>query len=654
MAFNTKQDRDGLPDAIIEERRFFELYGPGKTDAPTGWNNPDNWKELDEIPNDKYFGFAIGNGTNYLFIDCDHARDPKTGKIVPWIEKAVLRLCKVCKTYGEISQSGTGFHLIADLGDYADCFGRESNGYNQIIVAMDPDQYNKLSKEEKDVTPKIEFFYHTDGRYIFLTGKHKELVQVAENESAAALFTELLKIRQEHHEKYAKKEFLSDVSKIEIDEPTRQRVLEALPYISANSREIWVRVGQALFNCGFPFDLWDEWSQFTDQRNGVKCDKYKAEETPKIWKSFTNTKSHWNAGTIIALAKENGYATPAKSPSKGFSLCAASSVEAKEMEWLIPGYIPRKQITIIGAAGGVGKTTVECAIAAAVSAGTPCFLESNPFDPQRDPERVLLLAPEDPFDEVIKPRLMRNGANDQNIFFVPVEDDHFLDINFNSDALREIIEQSGAKLVILDPIQQFIPPDINMGYRNAMRKCMTPLLKLAKEYDCTFLIAAHCNKRETSVARNALSDSSDIWDIARSVLMMDFTDKHDIVFVSHEKCNGAPLDSTVLISFDDGKVNVRGKTENRWKFYHSGYTQAKAAPVRDDVKETILDLLEDGTKKKTEEIKDALKAMGYSSRTIERAKADLKREKAIRYEKGKFDGEWYMVLGARGSGVDGK
>lgn len=106
-----KQNRQGLPDALLDESRFFELYGSGKTDTPTGWNNPENWKSIDEIPENKYFGFAIGNNSNYLLIDGDHVRDPETGKLVSWVSDVLKRIRAAAETYTEISMSGTGVHI---------------------------------------------------------------------------------------------------------------------------------------------------------------------------------------------------------------------------------------------------------------------------------------------------------------------------------------------------------------------------------------------------------------------------------------------------------------------------------------------------------------------------------------------------------------
>lgn len=309
------QNRDGLPASIAEERRFFELRSLDKTATPAGWNNPANWKTLDEIPEGRPFGYAVGNNSTKLLVDYDHA--VVNGCVVSWIGETIKRLRKVCTTYHEPSISGTGYHQIVDLGDFAESFASESNGYDSIIVDMPIDEYRALPKEERDKVPKIEFWFKTEGRYVLLTGANKVANEVAKDDVAAAFFHELLKIRQEMREKHNSLDCQNSTSgnsglqgvQFEIDDLTRQRVLEALPYISADcSREAWIHIGIALHHCGFDFDVWDTWSQYKDQRTGEASDKYVDGDTEKIWKSFKNNKSHWNAGTIISMAKKNGYA----------------------------------------------------------------------------------------------------------------------------------------------------------------------------------------------------------------------------------------------------------------------------------------------------------------------------------------------------------
>lgn len=310
---NKFQDRNGIAPELAEERRFFELYGSGKSDTPKNWNIPENWLDLDDIPENAYFGFAIGNDSNYLLIDGDHVRDPASGQLVPWVNDVVKRLLNLSDTYTEISKSGTGFHMIVDLGEYGDNFEPETNADIQKIVAMDPMKYTKLPEKERDKTPKIELFYHARGRYVYLTGKHakgEEPKRVARDEDAAAIFSELIKIREEFHARYAEDLPVTsgEQSKvIVVDDSTREKILQALPYISATERETWVTVGIALYRCGFDYEVWDEWSKWDDQRNNIPCDKYDPKDAATVWKSFKNTKSRWNAGTIFIKAREAGW-----------------------------------------------------------------------------------------------------------------------------------------------------------------------------------------------------------------------------------------------------------------------------------------------------------------------------------------------------------
>lgn len=326
---NKLQNRDGLPDAFLEEKRFFELYGPGKTDTPTGWNTPENWKYLEDIPEEKYFGFAVCNKTSYLMIDCDHVFDD-SGHLVPWIGDAIQRCWKYGETYWEYSKSKKGLHLFVDLGDYADDFQPISNSYSQIIIDMNPNEYDQLQKVDKakaDTIPKIELFYLAGGRYCYLTGQHKKKYEIAKGETAAAWFHELLKLRSEYHAKHGfsggsvvisgENGATSQTgSKYQLDEETRKRVLEGLRYIPSNTSMLdWARIGAALYNCGFPVEVFDEWSKYGGQvdENGnyiegaAICQQYDARQIPKEWSTFSQGRTNWNEGTIIAAAHENGF-----------------------------------------------------------------------------------------------------------------------------------------------------------------------------------------------------------------------------------------------------------------------------------------------------------------------------------------------------------
>lgn len=139
------------------------------------------------------------------------------------------------------------------------------------------------------------------------------IYEVAKNEDAAAIFRELLKIRDEYHQKHGwtgagiSNAGVTGRGRYRPTDKQLEDIFDAMPYISANSREKWITVGIAASNCGIDFEVWNEWSKWTDQRNRIPCDKYNADETPVIWKSFANTSSRYGAGTIFRLAKEHGW-----------------------------------------------------------------------------------------------------------------------------------------------------------------------------------------------------------------------------------------------------------------------------------------------------------------------------------------------------------
>jgi len=330
--------------------------------------------------------------------------------------------------------------------------------------------------------------------------------------------------------------------------------------------------------------------------------------------------------------RKNWNSWPPEHNTKPISLMNLEETEEKTPEWLISGYIPKRKITVLAGDGGAGKTTIWCAIAAAVSSGRPCFLDQdNPFMKQAEPGKVLFFSSEDSAEYTLRGRIRRAGGKLGNVSYLNLTDSRFSEIKFNAPLLGEIIETYKPTLVIFDPIQSFIPPDVQMGQRNAMRACLNPLVGLGEKYNVTFLIIVHTNKQMGVWGRKRIADSSDIWDVARSVLIAGETGDNVLRYVSQEKCNDAPLSQTVLFRLDTGKVEFEGYTDRKDKDFVTA-TQAAAhqAPARDTAKEFILDYLKDGAKE-TSDLDEVMKAMGISIGTLKRAKADLKTDGKLEY-----------------------
>ena len=87
-------------------------------------------------------------------------------------------------------------------------------------------------------------------------------------------------------------------------------------------------------------------------------------------------------------------------------------------------------------------------------------------------------------------------------------------------SFAKYVGKAAPALVIIDPLQSFLPAGVEMASRNQMRSALLPLKALCAKHGCAALISMHTNKRANVSGRARLADSSDIWDIARSVLMM--------------------------------------------------------------------------------------------------------------------------------------
>ena len=271
-----------------------------------------------------------------------------------------------------------------------------------------------------------------------------------------------------------------------------------------------------------------------------------------------------------------------------------SDFTEQEAKWLVDGWIPAEQITIFASEGGVGKTSVCCNIISAISNGSECILDSE--DVQREPQRVMILTTEDSISKKLKKKLRLLGANQNNI----IAPDPSLDVNnelrnlkFGSPLLAQAIRKFRPALCVLDPVQGYVPPDINMGARNAMRDCMSTLTTLGEETGCTFLVVCHSNKRRGASGRERISDSSDLWDIARSVIMAGFADEKGIRYLSNEKNNYAKLQDTVLFSIGEGGIpEHKGFSQKRDRDYVQAAYYVERKP-EEPVNEKLLEALKD-------------------------------------------------------------
>lgn len=360
-----------------------------------------------------------------------------------------------------------------------------------------------------------------------------------------------------------------------------------------------------------------------------------------LWDRFDRAFCEWKRPGQIAITSDNrkkrrvttknGAIVPASSDSEitDFSMKTLDEYTAKDPEWLIDGWIPKYQITVMCADGGAGKTSLWCHIAAKLSTGDYTIFEQDLIKTgvgKSKPLKVAYFTSEDSIEYTLKARLEKNGVNIFNTCTIDMKDKRFPSVKFNSEFFEKLIEKNRPDVAIFDPLQSFIPPNVRMGQRNEMRNCMNPLIALGEKYKVTPLIVMHTNKQSGMYGRKRMADSSDIWDIARSVIMLGETSQEGIRYISQEKSNYGPLQETILFEINDSQPIFKGYSKKRDREFITEYDHnSRLAPQRDEAKEFILDFLKDG-EKEISDLDEMATANGISKSALKRAKAELKKE----------------------------
>lgn len=326
-----------------------------------------------------------------------------------------------------------------------------------------------------------------------------------------------------------------------------------------------------------------------------------------------------------------------------------SQVEEKPLEFYVGRYILKCKLTVTSADGGSGKTWLECDLVAAATTGRPSriFEHDEGSVVKREPGNVLIFS-EEGIDDVLKARLRKAGADQARVYGLSADDPGFENLTFDNPQIGQLIELYKPQLVIFDPLQCFLGDRVDMGRRNVMRRQMTPLLKYCKQYNTTILVLSHTNKKDNASGRGRVSDSSEIWDAARSLLMVGKTgDKTDdgepIRYVSSEKSNYVKEGDcpTILFTIDDrcGAVYY-GSSElhdidyqaKKHKAQYMKESSGKRSQALDDAKEEIIEYLREYGHEGTlsTDLQDYVKSQGISMASFKRARGELQKEGRVK------------------------
>ena len=249
-----------------------------------------------------------------------------------------------------------------------------------------------------------------------------------------------------------------------------------------------------------------------------------------------------------------------------------------------------------------------------------------------EPISIIYQSAEDSAEDTIKPRLEHMDADCNKIAFILDEEAR---LSITDDRLKKAIKKTGARLLILDPLQAFIPNNCDMARAHDMREVMRCLASIAAETNCAILIIGHMTKTASAKSIYRGIGSIDIAAIARSILLIGRPEADsDLRVVAHVKSNLAPKGSGVGFTFDsDGRFQW-AETDIEYSLQEllDGTEKTYGRSVQ-----VLAEVLEQGEVLASEAYEMCI-ARGLSRRTIERAKRNLA-VRSVRKED-----KWYWQL----------
>ena len=206
------------------------------------------------------------------------------------------------------------------------------------------------------------------------------------------------------------------------------------------------------------------------------------------------------------------------------------------------------------------------------------------------------------------------------------------------DELKDSVIRSGAKVLVLDPIQAFIGENTDMNRANAVRPRMNKLKEIAENTGCAIILVGHLNKNSGGKASYRGLGSIDFSAAARSILLIGRSpDNGDIRIVAHQKSNLAPIGTSLEFTLNDGKVEWLGESDISAEDLMAGNSPDKANSKIDEATAVLTSYLANGPKP-YHEIMELAKTERISERTMLRAKTGLG------VISNKSRNEWYWSL----------
>ena len=192
-------------------------------------------------------------------------------------------------------------------------------------------------------------------------------------------------------------------------------------------------------------------------------------------------------------------------------LVPLSAIEARPVAWLWEPYLALGTVAMLSGDPGCGKTFLSLAIAAALSLG-----RLPATDGKCELVSTVYMSHENEPSFVTRPRFDSLGGDASRL--------HLLGLNSqitlaDTASLEGAIRATGARLLIVDPIQSYLGADVDAHRANETRPVMDGLAALAGRRNCCILLLRHLAKGSSGRAIHRGLGSVDLTGAVRTEML---------------------------------------------------------------------------------------------------------------------------------------
>ena len=195
----------------------------------------------------------------------------------------------------------------------------------------------------------------------------------------------------------------------------------------------------------------------------------------------------------------------------------AVGVETKEIQWLWKPFIAFGKVTMVQGDTGVGKTSLMVKIVADCTNGLkpPTQFHGRLQEQEKgEPLTAFYVTTENGIEDTLIPMFDLYGGNREHLYYQDEDEGHFV---LNGDEIRDVVQQFGAKLIVIDPWQEFLD-DIASTSNEKLRAMIRSVQRVAEETSAAVVLCGNFSKVRAGSDLNKGLGGSELTNTLRSLL----------------------------------------------------------------------------------------------------------------------------------------